>query len=322
MMLRSQTEDPNVSRDFLRACHNGDVDKVETLVEKHGIRDWSVFRHTASGDTALHVAAREGNMNIVRYLCECFNDLPMRFKVNVFNKDIKKPLHEAAQFAREDILKYLLSKGASVDVIKRGDWTPLMLACTKSGLAARHCIRALLAANANARLRNKDGWTPLLIACRTGDELVIETLLKHLPESINDRSNNGRTALHIAAFHGHVGVISLLYTSSECTNANLLNAQDSSGSSPLHEAVKHGNLVTVKMMIRLLGADVNLVDNVGQTILHVAALTGNVEIVEYILENNLIDVNYEASFGITPLIIAQRHNHSDVIKILVKYGAK
>lgn len=124
-------------------------------------------------------------------------------------------------------------------------------------------------------------------------------------------------SLIYTAFHGHVGVISLLYAS----NANLLNAQDSSGSSPLHEAVKHGNLVTVKWIVKL-GADINLVDNVGQTILHVAALTGNVEIVEYILEDNLIDVNYEASFGITPLIIAQRHNHSDVIKILIKYGAK
>lgn len=112
-------------------------------------------------------------------------------------------------------------------------------------------------------------------------------------------------------------MINLLVTS----NVNLLNARDSSGSSPLHEAVKHGNLDAAKC-IMYLGADVNLVDNVGQTILHVAALTGNVEAVEYILEHNLIDVNCEASFGITSLMIAQRNNHSDVIKILVKYGAK
>lgn len=107
MMLR--TEIPDVSRDFLRTCHSGDVRKVETLVEKHGIRDWSDFRHVASGDTALHVAVREGDMNVVRYLCERFN-MPA-FKVNVTNKDMKRPLHEAAQFAQEDILKYLLEKG-------------------------------------------------------------------------------------------------------------------------------------------------------------------------------------------------------------------
>lgn len=109
MMLQSQTEIPNVSRDFLRACHSGDAHKVETVVEKYGIRDWSDYRHVTSGDTALHVAAREGNINIVRYLCERFS-MPA-FKFNVTNKDMKRPLHEAAQFAREDVLKYLLNKG-------------------------------------------------------------------------------------------------------------------------------------------------------------------------------------------------------------------
>lgn len=85
-----------------------------------------------------------------------------------------------------------------MDALKRADWTPLMLACTKSGPAACRCINALLTANANAHLRNKDGWTPLLIACRTGDDNAVNLLLKHLPQSINDRSNNGRSALHIA----------------------------------------------------------------------------------------------------------------------------
>lgn len=107
-MLRPQTE-IDASREFLRACHSGDVRKVETLVEKHGIRDCSDLRHVASGDTALHVAAREGDMNVVRYLCENFNELA--FRVDVTNKDMKRPLHEAAQFAREDVLKYLLNKG-------------------------------------------------------------------------------------------------------------------------------------------------------------------------------------------------------------------
>lgn len=104
-------------------------------------------------------------------------------------------------------------------------------------------------------------------------------------------------------------------------NASLLNAQDSSGSSPLHEAVKNGKLNAAKCILNL-GADVNLVDNVGQTILHIAALTGNAEAVEYILERSLIDVNCEATFGITPLVAARRSNHQEVIKILIRNSAK
>lgn len=119
------------------------------------------------------------------------------------------------------------------------------------------------------------------------------------------------------AFHGHERVINLLVAS----NASLLDARDSSGSSPLHEAMKHGSLNAAKCIISL-GADVNLVDNIGQTILHVAALIGNAEAAVYILEHNLIDVNREASFAITPLMIARRNNHSDVVEILIRHGAK
>lgn len=105
------TEDPNLSREFLHACQSGDLSKLESLVSKHNVRDWTAFRHSASGDTALHVAAREGHMNIVRYLCEAFKEPD--FRVDVANRDMKRPLHEAAQFARGDIVKYLIEKGAS-----------------------------------------------------------------------------------------------------------------------------------------------------------------------------------------------------------------
>jgi len=99
----------NLPRDFLRACQSGDLRRVETLAEGRGIRDWSDFRHTSSGDTALHVAARTGRLDVVKYLCEYF-DTP-EFIVNISNKDMKRPLHEAAQFAQEDVLRYLLEKG-------------------------------------------------------------------------------------------------------------------------------------------------------------------------------------------------------------------
>ncbi|XP_011635023.1 ankyrin repeat domain-containing protein 16-like isoform X2 [Pogonomyrmex barbatus] len=224
-----------ILREILRACQNGDLDRIKTILEKEGhrIRGWGSFGHEVSGDTVLHVAAQAGNMSIVKYLSKHTDE----FKVNVKNKDMKTPLHCAAQFAREDVLKYLLEKGAEVDALKRADWTPLMLACTKSGPTAHECIKALLAAKANASFRNKDGWPSLFIACRTGDEESVNILLKHWPEGIHEWTNNGRTVLHIAALHGHERVIDLLVRA----NADV-NAQDSSGSTPLREAAKHGNL--------------------------------------------------------------------------------
>ena len=306
--------DPNLSRDFLYICQNGDLPKVQALVSKHQLQDWTIFRHSASGDTALHVAAREGHLNIVRYLCEAFEK--PNFRIDVANKDMKRPLHEAAQFSNGEVLKYLINKGATVDSLKRADWTPLMLACTKTGSEAHECIAALLNAKANQFLKNKDGWTSLHMVCRSGDETAFDLLVNESIKCINDRSNNGRSALHIAAFHGHERLIDRLVK----LNANLLSARDSSGSTPLHEATKGSHLTVVKKLIKL-GADVRATDNVGQTILHVAALTGNTEIVRYILENNLIDKHAEALFNVTPLIAARRSNQLDAIECLMQHGA-
>ncbi|XP_076659152.1 ankyrin repeat domain-containing protein 16 isoform X1 [Halictus rubicundus] len=307
-------ECPNLSREFLHSCQNGGLPTVETLVSKHNIHDWTVFRHTTSGDTALHVAAREGHLNIVRYLCESFTK--PEYRIDVVNKDMKRPLHEAAQFSHSEILKYLLEKGAAVDSLKRADWTPLMLACTKTGSEACNSIGALLNAKANPLLRNKDGWTPLHIVCRSGDLNAFDLLLEHSPKCVNDRSNNGRSAIHIAAFHGHESLIERLVS----LNKDLLNARDSSGSTPLHEAIKGGHLAAIKRIIEL-GADAGATDNVGQTILHVAALTGNTIAVRYILEQHLIDIHAEALFNVTPLVAARRSNQVDTIKCLMEFGA-
>ncbi|KAG7201780.1 hypothetical protein KM043_004500 [Ampulex compressa] len=299
---------------FLHACQSGDLARIEALVGEHDIRDWTGFRHATSGDTALHVAAREGHLNVVRYLCEGF-EVP-KYKVDVANKDVKRPLHEAAQFARSDVLKYLIEKGASVDALKRADWTPLMLACTKTGADACECVSRLLEAQANPFTRNKDGWSSFLVACRAGDEKILRLLLKNSPTSIDDRSNNRRSAMHIAAFHGHRHVLDVLMAA----NSNLVNAVDASGASPLHEAIKSGNLEVVNEIIRL-GADVRAKDNVGQTILHIAALTGNVAAIECILRKNLIDVSAETFFGMTPLAAARRGGQELAVEVLIRNGA-
>lgn len=88
--------------------------------------------------------------------------------------------------------------GATIDCLKRADWTPLMLACTKIGSEACKCIRILLEAKADPLRRNKDGWVPAFIICRSGDVNALRLFLDFAPESIDLRSNNGRSSLHIA----------------------------------------------------------------------------------------------------------------------------
>lgn len=89
-------------------------------------------------------------------------------------------------------------KGATIDALKRADWTPLMLACTKTGNDAYECVAALLKAKANPFLRNKDGWTPLHLICRSGNKDAFDLLVNQFTRCIDDRTNNGRSTIHIA----------------------------------------------------------------------------------------------------------------------------
>uniref|UniRef100_A0A6V7KZP2 Uncharacterized protein n=1 Tax=Bracon brevicornis TaxID=1563983 RepID=A0A6V7KZP2_9HYME len=99
----------NISRDFLRSSQRGDLEKLRELSTSHKIQDWTVYRHESTGDTALHIAAREGHLKIAKYLCY---DWPYpAFKVDVANKDMKRPLHDASQFARTDIVEFLIGQG-------------------------------------------------------------------------------------------------------------------------------------------------------------------------------------------------------------------
>ncbi|XP_046483004.1 ankyrin repeat domain-containing protein 16 [Neodiprion pinetum] len=303
------------SKTFLKASQKGNITKLKELASTNDIKDWTVYRHEASGDTALHLAAREGRLDVVKYLCETWKEPP--FRTEVANKDMKRPVHDAAQSAKLDVLEYLLGQGAAVDPLKRADWTPLMLACTKVGEEAASCVKALLRHGAASELQNKDGWTPLMVACRTGNVDVVKCLMTRSSRSVYMRSKNGRSPLHVAAFHGCRNVIDLILSQ----DSDLINWQDSSGSTPLLESVKSGDLPTFQRLIDSK-ANVNAIDNVGQNVLHIAAQCGNTEIIEYILNRKLIDVESPTLHGITPLMFAEKNKQLKAIKILSSFQTR
>lgn len=95
---------------------------------------------------------------------------------------------------------------------------------------------------------------------------------------------------------------------------SLLNVKDSSGSTPLLESIKSGDLETVKRLIKN-GAEVKEVDKMGQNILHYAAQAGYTKIIKFILDNRFVDVNAKASFDITPLMLAEKNQQLEAVEI-------
>lgn len=134
-----------------------DLNTYLNLMGKTSLLD-VVMATNRHGDTVLHVAARHGHQPILKYIHE---DLGV--ELNHGNLDGKSALHEAAQQGHVECIRYLLEAGCHVDCLKKADWTPLMLACTKEN---KDIVNLLLQNQASLSLRNKDGWTPFHIACR------------------------------------------------------------------------------------------------------------------------------------------------------------
>lgn len=112
----------NVSKEFLRASQHGDLIKLKELTQQFNIKDWTIYRHEVSGDTALHIVAREGHLEVAEYLCN--NWKQPQFKVDVTNKDMKRPLHEASQFSRCDIVNFLIKQGYYLSKITKTIFMP------------------------------------------------------------------------------------------------------------------------------------------------------------------------------------------------------
>ena len=107
------------------------------------------------------------------------------------------------------------------------------------------------------------------------------------------------------------------------TDAELINARDSDGSTPLHCAAWKGHVDAVALLLQN-GADVSIENHNGHwggTALHAAA-HGNQRPVAELLITHGADVNKVSFKGTTPLQETFAHKATAVAKVLRANGAK
>ncbi|KAL8222496.1 UNVERIFIED_CONTAM: hypothetical protein K2H54_077093 [Gekko kuhli] len=263
-----------------------------------------------SGDTLLHYAARHGHLSILRYLVET-----LEMDIELCNNDYKRPLHEAASMGHRDGVLYLLERGAAVDCLKKADWTPLMMACTRRNLDV---IEDLVQRGANPLLKNKDGWNCFHIACREGDPRVVRYLLDVSPDIWNTESKIKRTPLHTAAMHGCLEVVKTLLERCPYTPDSV----DQCGVTPFMDAVQNGHLVIARTLLEEHQACSAAKDAVGAQPLHRAAVTAQDDALRFLVRELGVDVNASAtSLQITALHYAAKEGHAGTVKTLLSLGA-
>ncbi|XP_073508568.1 ankyrin repeat domain-containing protein 16 isoform X2 [Phyllobates terribilis] len=263
-----------------------------------------------SGDTALHYAARHGHLPALCYLLEVVG-----MDVEVRNNDYKTALHEAASMGHRDCLLHLLCKGARVDCLKKADWTPLMMACTRRNVDV---LKDLIEHKADPKLKNKDGWNSFHIASREGDPAVITYLLDTFPDIWNTESKIKRTPLHTAAMHGCLDVVQILLE--RCGYDP--DCKDSCGVTPFMDAVQNGHLQIANLLIEIKKVCYTAVDNLGVQALHRAAVTGQDESLQYLVSHLGVNVNETAtSMQLSALHYAAKEGHIHSLSTLLSLGA-
>ncbi|XP_060015649.1 ankyrin repeat domain-containing protein 16 isoform X6 [Lagenorhynchus albirostris] len=261
-------------------------------------------------DTLLHCAARHGRREILAYLVEAWD-----LDIEAANRDYKRPLHEAASMGHRDCVRYLLGRGAAVDCLKKADWTPLMMACTRRNLEV---VQDLVEHGANPLLKNKDGWNSFHIASREGDPLILQYLLAVCPAAWKTESKIGRTPLHTAAMHGCSEAVEVLLQRCQYEP----DCRDKCGLTPFTDAIQCGHIDVARLLLEKHKACVSAEDSLGAQAIHRAAVTGQNEAVQFLVSELGINVDVRAaSTHLTALHYAAKEGHVSTIQTLLSLGA-
>jgi hypothetical protein len=132
-----------------QAAFSGDLEGVKSAVGQGAAVDFK----GQSGFTPLNAAARNGHLEIVKYLVEHGADIDKSD-----NSRDKTPLLAASFKGHFDIVKYLVEKGAKVNVQSINGFTPLHDAAYVGNFEV---VKYLVEHGADVRIRNKHNQTAI-----------------------------------------------------------------------------------------------------------------------------------------------------------------
>jgi len=108
---------------------------------------------------------------------------------------------------------------------------------------------------------------------------------------------DGQTALHLAAFYGHDGVVEFLAEKFPA----LADVRDHYDETPLHRAARNGKTHAAKFLAERFPVLVPEINRDGRTMLHLAAVKGHIEIVEFLADKFPGIAGIRGRFGDTAL---------------------
>jgi ankyrin repeat protein/prenyltransferase/squalene oxidase-like repeat protein len=157
----------------MAAAQRGDMDMLKMLVDAKA----GIDTKNGAGETALVLAAADGNPAAVRFLLEHGADARVRTKRN------ETALGNASTAGVEETVRLLLDHGAEVNVRNARGYSPLLLAASSDTMPAG-VVKALLAKGADTTFEGDYGETARDLASKRGNSEVTELLGGFSPAQI------------------------------------------------------------------------------------------------------------------------------------------
>lgn len=275
------------------AAQEGNVEIVEFLIENHVY----VMKTTGCNNTAIHLAAQKGHLEVLEALKKAGGVLD------------GVSLHHAAAGGHKGVVDYLLNESVRDDCIT--DST-----LTKMNAAKRNWSEIRVHMDDSYHLKMRE--TALHAAIKGGHLSVIESLLRQWESAVNCLNAVGRRPLHEAVYLNNFNVLEVMLaadvdTSVRCdatvpmsrpydtqlTLPELQHDYCACGFTPLHIAAMHGYHSVAELLVRK-NADVNAQDCSGSTPLHIASCHGMVALVTFLVKNGA-KINRKSYNSSTPL---------------------
>ncbi|XP_060532687.1 rabankyrin-5 isoform X2 [Cylas formicarius] len=197
----------------------------------------------AKGQNFLHVAIKKGDIESTLFLLTVHVDVNSRVQDSMRTP----PIHLAARFGNETLVRSLILAGARVDDTDAQKRTALHCASEAGNAAA---VSALLQNHADCDAVDAAKDNALHIAVREGHLSVVRALLTE--SNINAEAVNfkGRNPLHELCKYGKDNAAAICELFLECMPNYPINEQDVNGNSPLLLAYMKGNGNLCRVLVK------------------------------------------------------------------------
>ncbi|KAK3607637.1 hypothetical protein CHS0354_010689 [Potamilus streckersoni] len=316
------------------AALSGNVAVLVYLIDR-GSDPWCT---TSEGDTLLHMACMDGQLDMTKYLVETYPDM-------LNDDDIHKhsAAHHAAVSGNVAVLSYLIDRGTDPWCRTSEGEILLHISCLAGQLDMTKYLvetypnmlnevdiyertvthHAALSGNVAVLKylidRGRDPWcitsqnaSLLHISCHAGQLDMTKFLVEIYPNMLNEVDINKHTAAHDAAESGNIAVLRFLIdrgidpwcrTSQEATL--------------LHRACLTGQLDMTKYLVETYPYMLNEFDSHKHTAAHYAAVSGNIAVLNYLIDRGT-DPWCRTFQEETLLHIACLEGHLDMTKCLIE----